>query len=94
MKTVEQVRTDRDDREMMRRVDAWHGNMCMIKHKDWKMGGDDPGEGMGVILAVKDYEKGEVAVLLNHNVFMPLESSNGVQTMNVDELLAKGWIVD
>jgi len=94
MKSVEQIRADQDHREMMRRVDAWPGHMCMIKHKDWTDFKDDVNKGLGVILAVKDYDKGEVAVLLDHNMMMPLDSSDGVKTMTVDELIEKGWIVD
>jgi hypothetical protein len=95
MKSVEQIRADQDHREMMRRVDAWPHPYCPIKHKDWtSLTDDDIGKGMGVILAVRDYDKGEVAVLLDHNIMMPLESSDGVKTMTVDELINSGWIVD
>lgn len=85
----------RDDRAMMLDESRWHGPFCCIKHKDWTITSDDVGKGLGVVLAVKDKAKGEIVVLLDHNIYMPLDPVvDKLKTVNVDDLIAEGWYVD
>jgi hypothetical protein len=94
-KTVEQIHADRDDREMMRTIDAWPGPMCMLKHKDFTIAGGDPDKHLGVILDVVDYEEAIVKAVLDCNMFTLADSAQSkIKDYKVDDLIEQGWMVD